>query len=529
MRLAIVLSLALSASAQTYNTLTVVPNPAASSVGVLRFVEKSNSPSRHYLSIEGPDSLGANVRWKLDGSNGPGCLQSAAPSGGINVITIGNCGNAGAIIFPAGTAAPQIDGTGLAAAINFNGSGTVNGNIVFNPGPVSGAASVYINTPRTDWPGLVVANNAGTTTGDVFQILDPSNNAQVRVTGSQNSTAPSSLFVGLPSSSLGLVGPSVVAQNVIASLTAPTNASGISIAATPSSGGADLSVFKTGSGTLLPMRFFRNPNELARFDTTNQFLLGLTSSDVASGIGSIVAGDTIVSASATANASTISMVANASGAFISAGKTGSGTVQPLRFFRNPSEVARFDTSNRFLIGATTTDGTGDLLQVAGSASLTGDVTTLNGYKVGGTSAIDGSRNGSLVNLTVGSVTNYDSVSTAGMGVPPIYATASATNQSASIGSTALTVGGGVAPAGLYRVCGGFLTRTAGSGNVLVNLNFTDSGTGRFFLFAGANLLSGGGQTTCHFIHTDGTAHITYSTNYTSSGTYDAYFTLERLD
>src|SRR5215831_5779169 len=52
------------------------------------------------------------------------------------------------------------------------GSAAGNGNLVMKPGNVPGNGSVYINTPRSDEPGLVIQNGPATTTFDVFQIRD---------------------------------------------------------------------------------------------------------------------------------------------------------------------------------------------------------------------------------------------------------------------------------------------------------------------------------------------------------------------
>lgn len=87
------------------------------------------------------------------------------------------------------------------------------------------------------------------------------------------------LLVGLATTELSVLAGSIVSADAFVSVSAATDASVMSMAATPSSGGADISVSKTGGGALLPLRFFRNPNEVARFDTSNRFLIGATADD----------------------------------------------------------------------------------------------------------------------------------------------------------------------------------------------------------------------------------------------------------
>lgn len=75
-----------------------------------------------------------------------------------------------------------------------------------------------------------------------------------------------------------------------------------------------------------------------------------------------------------ANASVFSMAAASATARIVSGATGTGTVLPIVFVFNSSEVARFDpTTQNFLIGTSADSGNGDKLQVNGSARFSGQV------------------------------------------------------------------------------------------------------------------------------------------------------------
>ena len=73
-----------------------------------------------------------------------------------------------------------------------------------------------------------------------------------------------------------------------------------------------------------------------------------------------------------ANASYGALVAGATQVRILSGNLGTGTLNPITFIFGSTEVGRFATGGNFLIG-TTTDNTTDKLQVAGSASFTGNV------------------------------------------------------------------------------------------------------------------------------------------------------------
>lgn len=161
------------------------------------------------------------------------------------------------------------------------------------------------------------------------------------------------LLVGMASTDMSILPGAVVSADALISASAIANASVISMHANPATGGADISVGKTGSGTLLPLRFFRNPTEMARFDVNNRLLVGLSSSDVSSGLGSIVIGDALVSASATTNASVGSFAAiGGSYVALSSSKTGSGSYLPLSFFTSASERMRISAGGDVGIGTT---------------------------------------------------------------------------------------------------------------------------------------------------------------------------------
>lgn len=127
------------------------------------------------------------------------------------------------------------------------------------------------------------------------------------------------------------------------------------------------------------------------------------------------------------------------------------------------------------------------------------------------------------------ITRYKNVSTVGIGVPAIYAAPSHANQGSSIGATNLRVGGSIAPAGKYRVSVVLSVHTAGSGSTVFQVHWTDR-TGVAKTASASTLIhtANAGTTATFDLYTAGGADITYSTNWTSSGTTDIDITLERL-
>lgn len=162
------------------------------------------------------------------------------------------------------------------------------------------------------------------------------------------------LLVGMASTDLSLLAGAVVSPHSFVSASSPTNAAVISMAAT-AGGGGDLSIGKTGTATLGPMRFYRNPNEIARFDTNDRLLLGLTASDVSSGVGSMVASASIVVVTGATNASVGSFAAIAGNyVALNSGITGSGTYLPFALFTSATERLRVDTGGFMGVGVTPT-------------------------------------------------------------------------------------------------------------------------------------------------------------------------------
>lgn len=204
------------------------------------------------------------------------------------------------------------------------------------------------------------------------------------------------VMFGLSDTTLGVLPGDVIAGGSFISTSDPVNASVMSFAATPFSSagpGADVSVGKTGTGTLLPLRFFRNPNEMARFDAAtgheNRLLLGITSSDVNTAIGSIVTSDSIVNVTAAANASVLSLRAVASTyAAISSSHTGSGSDLPMAFFTQSTERFRIRVDGVSLFGLASTDVSALAGGIVSANSLV-SVTATSNASVGSFAAVSG--------------------------------------------------------------------------------------------------------------------------------------------
>ncbi len=131
-------------------------------------------------------------------------------------------------------------------------------------------------------------------------------------------------------------------------------------------------------------------------------------------------------------------------------------------------------------------------------------------------------------LASATVTNYNSVATAGMGVPPVYASVATTAQTASIGTTNLQCGGAVCPAGLYRVAVYTDVTSTGTGTLSSTIGWSDPAAARTITSTGIATTATNFERVDYTIRADGIANITYATTLSVSGTYSIYVTLERL-
>jgi hypothetical protein len=171
------------------------------------------------------------------------------------------------------------------------------------------------------------------------------------------------------------------------------------------SGHAFISAGQTGTGAVPAIVFFRNPNEVGRFDNLGRLLVGsLGSSDVNTLAGAIISANSFVSTTAATNASVGSMAA-VSGNYvaIASSSTGTGTFLPMTFFTSNAERVRIQTDGKVGIGtpspSTALDVAGTINASVGFSSANSTFNTVN-IPSGGVFSL----NNTVGNLTTGSVT-----------------------------------------------------------------------------------------------------------------------------
>src|ERR1041385_900109 len=143
----------------------------------------------------------------------------------------------------------------------------------------------------------------------------------------------------------------------------------------------------------------------------------------------------------------------------------------------------------------------------------------------GSTNLQGSGGVAITGLT----TKYNNVSTAGIGTPPVYASAAQTGQTASITATNLQCGGAVCPTGLYRVHVYTVVTTTGTGTLTTTIGWTDPGQAQTITSGGIATTAKNFEQLDYVLRADGVANITYATTLSVSGTYAIYVTLERLE
>jgi hypothetical protein len=127
------------------------------------------------------------------------------------------------------------------------------------------------------------------------------------------------------------------------------------------------------------------------------------------------------------------------------------------------------------------------------------------------------------------ILTYNNVATAGMGVPPIYATISLTGQTVNT-SGYLQCGGATCPAGMYRISYyAHATANGGSSTQIILPYSWKSGTGTVMSQSPTWSPYYGDTFGASTIYTDGTQAITFaSTISAGTATYNLFVSLERL-
>lgn len=200
--------------------------------------------------------------------------------------------------------------------------------------------------------------------------------------------------------------------------------------------------------------------------------------------GGGTAGLKIFAANDMANSAYTVVENNASGADFISTKTGTGTTVPIRFFSDSTEQMRITTAGLVGIATTAPDraleinsATGINLRLTyndanGSAANYADFSTSSGGDLtiapsGGDTSITGTL------ALSGKTVNYNSVATAGWGVPAIYASGRATAQTAANTSiSTYTVG---AADGSFTVSANVLVTTSSAENFTTIVTYTDEG------------------------------------------------------
>lgn len=184
-------------------------------------------------------------------------------------------------------------------------------------------------------------------------------------------------LLGLLSSDFSAAAPfSLFTTNVVGCLTAATNATYIYISANTGSSQCQIVSGRTGTGTFFPLVFYV-PNEAARITTNGTFLVGLTSTDAATGTGDLYIGNFFGILSATTNATALFLSINGTTeTVIHSSFSGTGAVKPMSFYVNGTRMWTIDTSG-VLIGRNVSNGSYGAIN--GRILTVGDFIQTTGY------------------------------------------------------------------------------------------------------------------------------------------------------
>jgi len=163
------------------------------------------------------------------------------------------------------------------------------------------------------------------------------------------------ILTGMGSTDVSTLAGAIVSADSFVSATATTNASVGSLVASAGNYVA-LASSKSGSGTFLPLTLWTSNTERYRITIAGIHLFGMASSDVSLSAGGIVSANSLVSATATSNASVGSFAAVAGNYVALASSTsGSGTMLPMTLWTNNTERYRITTAGIHLFGMSSTD------------------------------------------------------------------------------------------------------------------------------------------------------------------------------
>lgn len=499
--------------------------------------------------------------------------------------------------------------------MTVQGSASVNGNILLQPQNVVGNASVVIESPRLDRPGLIIRPAAGTTTGNTIEIQNNAGTVtHFKIIGPTDAGCPACVVMG------SIYGNTANTQEIGSAANPWLKAwlTNLNVAGTATVLDLSVSGTCTGCGATLPisdasalLKDNADPTKLFRFElggfstgvtrvatppNSNFTIAALdvvqtfTSGKTFTALLDIQAGAIISSTTGLTMSSGADVVFSASGndaSFQSGAKaifqsgsilqldSGSSHTISVDWVPAANNTYKLGTGVKWLEGNITTvnattvnaivaaitaaassqaltitgnrtseiitfsnSGAGSVMSATTTASGVGAIAALNNH-ASGYGFVDGSAFGSLfTNLRMsGTVLKYNNVDTQGYGLNPVYYSANGTGLTTSQ-SINLTVNGGIAPAGFYRISATlgctainldtgqfitpFLTWDDGPGGLTASMLPTVKDSTDFILNCGTGATNAGhSKSLIASVYTDGNQHIEFGPSVGSPGTLTA--------
>jgi hypothetical protein len=171
-------------------------------------------------------------------------------------------------------------------------------------------------------------------------------------------------------------------------------------------------------------------------------------------------------------------------------------------------------------------GTLTLSGISGAVPYFTSATTIasSGALVAGAPVLGGGAGGAPT--TAGAAVQYNGQALAGNGLTAVVGYATAAGSGASITTANLIAS---APAGVYKITAYLATSTAGSGNVVTTLGWTDSVGAKTSATPGTlTLTSGTFVQGSILVQVAASSNLTYATAWTGTGNYNIFVIAERV-